>query len=100
KLAHYAVKTAPAHVNGERRIHFAGKIKPIRMDVGEENLTGLGPFLERRGHATDWSRAGDAHVFADALEREGGVTRVSERARGRGSARRCARFPAPELPRD
>ena len=75
RVGNFSVRTSSARVGA----HFAREIETIRIDVGDDDVARAGMFADRNGHATDRSRAGDEHIFADQIEGERGVHGVAER---------------------
>src|SRR5205823_2081532 len=66
-----------ADVEREIYSHLARELETIRIDVGNDDVARSSVFADRHGHATNRAGAGDEHVFADEIEREGGVDRVA-----------------------
>src|SRR5207237_9955406 len=78
-IPHLSVKVFVPHIQVNIGIHLACKIESIRIDVGDDDVTRAGVFADRNRHAADRAGTGDEHVFADEIEREGGVNGVAER---------------------
>ena len=72
-----------AHVDGERRAHLLRQVEPVGVDVGDDDVAGAGVADDGGGHAADRAGAGDEHVFAEHVERQGGVDGVAERVEDR-----------------
>src|SRR5262249_44584079 len=47
--------------------------------VGDDDMTGAGAFANRNGHATNRTRTGNEHVFADEIERQRCMDGVAQR---------------------
>ena len=62
---------------------FFGQVQAIRVHVGDDDVAGAGVPDHRRGHDADRPGAGDQHVLAQHVERQGGVHGVAERIEDR-----------------
>jgi hypothetical protein len=79
ELFHRVRQFLRLHVEGEIDLHFPGELEPVRIHIGDDDVTRAGMFANRDGHATDRPRAGDEHIFADKIERQRGVNGVAHR---------------------
>ena len=86
-----------AHIDRQGRSHLAREIEPIRIHVGDHDFARAGHFGDRHRHATDWSRAGDEHVFADQIERQGGMDGVAKWIGTGNHIERDLRIAPPEI---
>src|SRR6266566_4677357 len=58
-----------AHINPDNiRGHFAREIETVWINVGYNDMARASLFADWDGHATDWARPGDEHVFAHEIE--------------------------------
>ena len=89
--------TLLAHVDRQRRAHLAREIETVRIDVGDHDFARARHLGDWHRHATDRARAGDEHVFADQVERQGGVHSVAERIGTGNDIERDLRIAAPEF---
>src|SRR5262249_29779237 len=75
---------AGAHVEGDGRAHFLRQLQAVGVDVGDDDESGAGVLDDGGGHDADRAGAGDQHVLAEQVERQGRVHRVAERVEDRG----------------
>ena len=86
-----------AHIDRQRRAHLAREIETVRIHVGDDDFARARHLRDRHRHATDRSRAGDEHIFADEIERERGMDGVAERIGTGKDVERDLRIAAPEV---
>ena len=72
-----------SRIDGQVGAQLAGQFEAIGIEVGDDDVAGPGMFDDGRGHAADRAGAGDEHVLAEHVERQGGVHRVAERIEDR-----------------
>jgi hypothetical protein len=84
-----------ANVNDTCRPHFFRKLQTPGIHVRDDDVSGTGMFYNRRGHATDWTGAGDQDVFPEDWKRQSGMNSVSERIEDRRhvAVDRCIMMP-------
>ena len=70
-------------VDGQRRAHLAGQVQAVRIHVGDDDVARPGVAHDGGGHDADRPGAGDQHVLAEHVERQGRVDGVAERIEDR-----------------
>ena len=77
-LVHDLAQILLRGVDGGIDAHFAGKGKPVFVDVGDHDAACARVFADAARDNADGARAGDEHVLADEREHEGGMRGVAE----------------------
>src|SRR4029079_4293512 len=56
-------KGLAANVERARRAHLPGKIEPVFVDIGDDDVARASETDDGDGHQADWTRASDEHIF-------------------------------------
>src|SRR6202040_1265620 len=78
QLVHDVAQLLALDVDRAGSAHAPGEIEPVVVDVGDHHIPRADVARDRRRHDADRSGAGNEHVLADKVERQGGVRCVAE----------------------
>lgn len=78
ELGHHVFRIFPRHIHGTRRTHFSRQVEAKIIHIGNDDMARANVLGHRDGHDADRTRPGNQHIFADHVERQGGMHGVAE----------------------
>ncbi|CNV03188.1 Uncharacterised protein [Salmonella enterica subsp. enterica serovar Bovismorbificans] len=84
QLRHDVVQALFRDVDRAGDAHFARQLQTVFIDVSNHHMTRANMFRHRGGHYADWPRPRYQYIFADKIERQRRMHRITKRVENRG----------------